>query len=401
MRVLRILTRANMGGPMRQAVNLWHEDSGAGLQTLIAVGSCPAQETEMPIEAIPVLDAASLTPDSRGVVRVSRLGRASRPWRDVMAVFELRRLIKTFRPDVVHTHTSQAGFFGRRAAFAERVPVIAHTYHGHVLSDYYSRPVSAVFRHLEMRLARRTDALFAVSESCRSELHGLGVGAGRIEVLPPAVDVASFARASRAEARAALDLPPGDFAIGMVGRLVPIKRPEWFVQLVAQLGSAMPGVRGFVFGDGPLAGELASQSANGAGGRLELRGATAEVERYLVGLDALVLCSRREGCPLVALEAFAAGVPVIGFDVPGVRDVLGAWGAGLSVPEASGVAGLAAAARRLAQESGLAADLVTRARQGLSRFAPASIAGALRRNYAAVRERCEEITTPPFPSSFR
>jgi glycosyltransferase involved in cell wall biosynthesis len=413
MRVLRILTRANMGGPMRQAVNLWHEDSGAGLQTLIAVGSCSAQETEMPIEALPALDAANLTPDSRGVVRVSRLGRASRPWRDVMAVLELRRLIKTFRPDVVHTHTSQAGFFGRRAAFAERVPVIAHTYHGHVLSDYYSKPVSAVIRHLEMRLARRTDTLFAVSESCRSELHGLGVGAGRIEVLPPAVDVAPFARASRAAARSALDLAPGDFAIGMVGRLVPIKRPEWFVQLVAQLGSAMPGVRGFVFGDGPLAGELASQIAsqissqttsqgrNGAGGRLELRGATAAVERYLAGLDALVLCSRREGCPLVALEAFAAGVPVIGFDVPGVRDVLGAWGAGLSVPEASGVAGLAAAARRLARESGLAADLVAQARQGLSRFAPASIAGALRRNYAAVGERREEIATPPFPSSFR
>ena len=215
MRVLRILTRGNVGGPMRQALGLWGADADAGLQTLLAVGACPADETEMPRDGIPDLEPSKLTPDSRGFVSLSRLGRAARPWRDALATRELRRIIQLFRPDVVHTHTSQAGFFGRRAAIAEGVPVIAHTFHGHVLTDYYAKPISALFRRLEARLARRTDALFAVSESCRLELEALRVGEGRIEVLPPAVDLAAFAQSDRVTARAALGLSDGDFAIGM------------------------------------------------------------------------------------------------------------------------------------------------------------------------------------------
>lgn len=395
MRVLRILTRANLGGPMRQALALWREDPGAGLQTLIVVGGCAAAETEMRFDAVPVLDPAKITPAARGIVRASRLGRAPRPWRDAMAVRELRGLIRRFQPDVVHTHTSQAGFFGRRAAFVEGVPVVAHTFHGHVLSDYYSKPVSAVFRQLEMRLARRTDALFAVSDSCRSELHELGVGAGRIEVLPPAVDLAPFSSSSRVDARAALGVGDAEFVIGMVGRLVPIKRPVLFAQVVR----AMPAVRGVVFGEGPLAPELVRECVeSGSGpdrGRFELRGAIPDLHRYLAGLDALILCSRREGCPLVALEAFAAGVPVVGFDVPGIRDVLGAWGAGVSVADVSGVEGLVAAVDRLRMEPGLAVACVAQARQGLSRFAPAVIAKRLRAHYAAARARRAGVEATP------
>ena len=383
MRVLRILTRGNVGGPMRQALGLWGADADAGLQTLLAVGACPADETQMPRGGIPDLEPSNLTPDSRGFVSLSRLGRAARPWRDVLATRELRRIIQLFRPDVVHTHTSQAGFFGRRAAIAEGVPVIAHTFHGHVLTDYYAKPVSALFRRLEARLARRTDALFAVSESCRLELEALRVGEGRIEVLPPAVDLAAFAQSDRVTARAALGLSDGDFAIGMVGRLVPIKRPELFVQLVAMT----PGVQGFVFGDGPLRERMARRS----GARLHLRGATPDMERYLAGLDALVLCSKREGCPLVAIEAFAAGVPVIGLDVPGVSDVLGEWGAGLSVPENAGVEGLARAVTDLQQDPTMAVEIVERGRLGLARFDSRAVASRLRERYAAAREGRGEV----------
>ena len=249
MKVLRILTRANVGGPTRQALDLFRQDRQVGLQTLLVVGQCGPSETEMPFGDVPTLPTDSVDETSRGIVRVRQLGRAQRPWRDLFAILELRRLIRRFRPEVVHTHTSQAGFFGRRAAFAEGVPVVAHTFHGHVLRDYHSRPVNALFRHLESRLARRTDRLFAVSASCRDELHGMGIGSGRIEVMPPALDLSPFAAAPRADARRLLGLAADDFAVGLVGRLVPVKRPTMFAAMLDRL----PDVRGIVFGTGPLA----------------------------------------------------------------------------------------------------------------------------------------------------
>ncbi|MEM6993628.1 MAG: glycosyltransferase family 4 protein, partial [Myxococcota bacterium] len=81
-----------------------------------------------------------------------------------------------------------AGWLGRREALRARVPVVAHTFHGHVLRDYFPRPLAALARWRELRWARQTDLLFAVSPSCREELRELAFPAMR--VVPPAVDLA-------------------------------------------------------------------------------------------------------------------------------------------------------------------------------------------------------------------
>jgi glycosyltransferase involved in cell wall biosynthesis len=166
--------------------------------------------------------------------------------------------------------------------------------------------------------------------------------------------------------------------VAFAGRLVEVKRPQWFAQAVPQV----PGAVGLVFGDGPLRSELLAAGR----GRLRLLGTRPDLADLLAGCDALMIPSRREGCPLVAVEAFAAGVPVVGIDVPGVRDVLALWGAGRLVAEALGPAGLAAAAREvLAAETRDA--LVDRARSGLPRFAPAAVAARLAAEYAAALAR--------------
>ncbi len=377
MRVLRILTRANLGGPARQALNLWRADSVAGTQTLLVVGTCLADECELDLGGMPTIAPGEVDEGSRGLVRALRLGRATRPWRDLQCTGELRRFIRRFRPDVVHTHTSQAGFYGRRAALAERVPVVAHTFHGHVLADYTSRPVAGLFRRLESRLARRTDLLFAVAESCRDELHAMGIGNGRIEVLPPATQLQPFADGSRSAARRMMGVGDDEFLVGWAGRLVPVKRPELFVDLL----NREPRIRGVMFGTGALANQLVARD------NLSIRGAVQDLHHYLAGLDALVMTSKREGCPLVSLEAFAAGVPVLGFDVPGVRDVLARWGRGLLVPEASGVAGLQAGLKQLMGDRELATKCVLESRRGLPRFEAEPVAARQARAYRAMLER--------------
>jgi glycosyltransferase involved in cell wall biosynthesis len=381
MRVVRILTRPNVGGPTRQVAALWREQRALGIRTLLVVGRCGAGETAVDLEreGVPRLaPEAAADPAAEGHFVLPELGRGLRPLADRRAARLLRALLAAARPQVVHTHTSKAGWLGRRAAVAAGVPVVAHTFHGIVLRDYYAGPVAWLLAAVERSLARRSDLLFAVSPSCRDELAELGIApAERIEVTPPAVELAPFARTERDAARARLGLGAAEFALGFVGRLVRIKRPELFAALLRRT----PDATGLLFGDGPLGAAL-----DGAP-RLRRLGARADLADLLAGLDVLVIPSTREGCPLAALEAFAAGVPVVGFDVPGVRDVLGAWGAGLLVPPAAGVGGLAAAVARLRAEPSLAGELRARARAGLGRHAPAAVAAQLAAAYERALQR--------------
>src|SRR5436190_21703078 len=113
---------------------------------------------------VPVLslDAAIAAGENAcGWVQIPALVRGPAPLGDRRARSALRALMRSLQPDVVHTHTSKAGFVGRRAALAENVPVVAHTFHGHVLQDYFPRPIAWWLRALERRLAARTDLLFA------------------------------------------------------------------------------------------------------------------------------------------------------------------------------------------------------------------------------------------------
>ncbi|MBM4061019.1 MAG: glycosyltransferase family 4 protein [Planctomycetes bacterium] len=383
MRVMRVLTRPNLGGPTRQAVALWHAHEALGVATLLVTGQVDRSEAELSpaaagVPAVGLDEALAAGVQARGFVPLPALRRGFSPFGDRAASRDLARLLRTFRPDVVHTHTSKAGWLGRRAAFRAGAPLVAHTFHGHVLQDYFGRLSSWALARIEAALAARTDLLFAVSPSCAAELAAAGVApAERFTVVPPAVAVERGL--GRAAAREALGFLPQERRCVCIGRLVPIKRVQDFVAMVA----AGPEWRGDVYGDGPERGRLEALAA-AASGRVRLCGARADVGRWLAAYDVLVLPSVREGCPLVAVEAFAADLPVVGYDVPGVRDVLVAGGGEL-VPPGAGPAGLLAAARRLLAEPELAAAHADAGRAALGRFAPAAVARQLLDAYRDAR----------------
>jgi glycosyltransferase involved in cell wall biosynthesis len=378
---MRVLTRPNVGGPTLQAAALWREHQNAGVDTLLAVGQCAPAEAALDLQAlgVPRTDGAGIARGEPGFAVVPELGNDWSPRRDRGAVRALVELARAFRPDVVHTHTTIAGWIGRRAARRARVPVVAHTFHGHVLRDYFGRLPSWLLARLEAYLARRTDLLFAVSPSCADELARLGVAArARLLVVPPAGPLPEFL--PRTLARERLGAASDRWLVACVGRLVPIKRVGLFVAALAEL----PECEGHVHGDGPLRQQLEGAAR---GGRVRFFGAGTAPRDCLPAYDALVVPSAREGCPLVAVEAFAAGVPVVGFDVPGVRDVLSEWGGGVLVEPSAGAAGLAAALRRLCADAGLRDQVTAAGRAGLARFRPGAVAAELFASYSAALAR--------------
>jgi glycosyltransferase involved in cell wall biosynthesis len=393
-----VLTRANVGGPARQVFDLWGAHQELGVRTLLLIGSTGAGEgelarvarrrgTEVPIPTLSLEEAGSLGPDAEGIVVIPELRRGVNPLTDLRAERGIAKLTASFAPDVVHTHMSKAGFVGRRVAHRFPVPVTAHTFHGHVLRDYFGPARSLLFRLAERRLAAKTDLLFAVSPSCAAELAELGVAAReRLRVLPPGLDLTRHRTADRAAARAALGLAADEAAVGFVGRFVPVKRPELFLKTVVRIAAGLGRpVAAVCVGQGPKSASLARRAARVAqpGLRVLLPGTREDLAALLPALDLLLFTSRREGCPLAGVEAFACGVPVAGIDVPGVHDLLAEWGRGGLSPEQAGADGLASLAVEMLSEPERTASWVAASREAAERFQVEALAGAL---LAAYRE---------------
>lgn len=332
MKVARILTRPNLGGPTRQAVALWHAHRAQGIDTLLLCGTCAPDEPSVDLEAagIPCVPIGDVGTGRPGFVRVPGLARRVSPLQDLAAIRTTRRLLDAWGPDVVHTHTSKAGIVG---CIASSAPVV-HTYHGIVLRDYAGRVGSTLAHRAERWAERHRDAVVAVSASCRDELTALGLARGAL-LVPPAVETAGAK--SRANGAVLPGRRDGAPAIGFVGRLVPIKQPELFVDLA----NAFPGVDAYVAGAGPLGRVLAQVAPR----NLHVLGPIDDIGSVLAGLDLLILPSRREGFPVVAVEAAAFGVPTLGFTVPGLVDLASYGGVALLAPAASGFDGLASALR--------------------------------------------------------
>ncbi len=325
---------------MRQAIALWHAGRELGQQTLLALGSCAEGEAsfDLPALGIPILEASQIDRDSEGIVRIEPMQRRIAAIKDRQAAKAIDSLLRQFEPHVLHSHTSKAGWLGRKAGQRAAVPVIAHTFHGHVLRDYFPALFSAMLKRRERSLARISDLLFAVSESCAGELNALGV-ADHIEFLRPAVDCRALGTAGARAARQLMAVGDGAL-LGFVGRLVPVKAPLRFLDLL----QAMPEAEGVVFGSGPLEPRC---RAHPAGNRVRWMGSKTDLGRYLPGIDVLVMPSLREGFPVAGIEAAACGVPTAGFDVPGVRDLLAAADGSIGIPENAGLPGLVARVREL------------------------------------------------------
>lgn len=366
-RVLRIIARLNVGGPAIQASLLTERLDPARYDTLLVAGS------EDEVEG----DYLALTKQSiRRLHRLPELGRAIRPGQDVIALRKLVSLIRRTKPDIVHTHTAKAGTLGRLAALLCRVPVIVHTYHGHVLSGYFPAWKTSAFTAIERGLSRRTARLIAVSPQVRDDLLARGIGSeARFSVMPLGLDLARFLdRTPPGGLRRELDVPDGVPLVGIVARLVPIKAHEVFLQAARLLVARRGECRFVIVGDGERRQSLEQQVDElGLRHRTVFLGWRGDLDRILPDLDVVALTSRNEGLPVALIEAMAAGRPVVATRVGGVPDLVTDGTTGLLVPMDDAPA-VAAAIDRVLTDPSLGASL---GRAGRARVYPALSADRL------------------------
>jgi glycosyltransferase involved in cell wall biosynthesis len=240
-------------------------------------------------------------------------GRHPRPHlRDALDLPQMLRLVGS--ADIVHAHSSKAGFLVRFAAAMRRrrarTLFTPHAWSFWAAAGAEGRAYSA----LERIAAKWCRTIVTVSESERNA--GIAAKIGHREqyrVIPNGIDPEIYSR----------DPAPVPGRIVMVGRLSKQKRPDIALRTIASLLEIHPGVCLDIAGDGPLRSETEALLAQlGLAGSVRLLGTRTDIPDLLAEAACFLLTSDYEGCPLSILEAMAAGVPVVATDVGGVGELV-------------------------------------------------------------------------------
>lgn len=368
-RVLRIITRLNHGGPLRQLCALVPGLAARGWEGPVLAGRCERHEPD---------GSRRLAALGAHVIPVRGLARGLDPAADARAFRDLLAAIRRWRPDVVHTHMAKAGALGRLAARVTGVPAV-HTFHGHHLQAPWPKDVLA--RRVERALARLTAAAICLTPRQRRdlvEMHGV-VQASKTHVIGPGLDVEALRRAAETAPRKPSDRPLFLWA----GRFVGVKDPEGLVRAVALSQRAFDLV---MLGAGPERARVRRLvHALGLEDVVSCPGPVADVAPWLAACDLVVLSSRSEGAPLLVVEAKVLGRPALVTAVGGVPDLVAHGVDGWWVPPSS-PRELARGLDLLAADAELRQRLGRAAAKGASeRFSAARLAAETAAVYEDVR----------------
>lgn len=326
-RVLRILNRFNLGGPTYNAAYLTKHLS-SDFKTLLVGGVIDKTENS----SMHILDELGVKP-----IIIPEMRRSITYNQDLVAYCKIKEIIHRFKPDIIHTHASKAGSLGRWAAYRCGVPVVVHTFHGHVFHSYFGPAKTSIVKSVERSLAKISTSIIAISEKQKHELcneHRI-TSEDKVSVIPLGFDLNRFREgydAKRKKFRQEYDVDDKEIAVGVIGRLVPIKNHSLFIDVIAELTriSDLP-FRFFIVGDGESRSDIEAYARlknvsftdkKGVKATLTFTSWIKEIDYVNAGLDIVSLCSLNEGTPVSLIEAQAAGTPIVTTNVGGIQDVV-------------------------------------------------------------------------------
>lgn len=332
-RLLIILNRLAVGGPAFNVISGAAALSNA-FEILLLAGAPDADEQP----------ADYLLDQYKGFQfqKINSLKRSVLPGTDLRAYKEIKQAIKQFQPQIVHTHGAKPGVLGRLAAHRSSVPVIVHTFHGHVFHSYFSGFISNSIVRIERWLAGFSSAIVAISETLKNELTNSYhiASANKIKLIRLGIDTSQFqdeGGRKRSQFRKEFNLSNDTIAIGIVGRLVPVKNHSLFIETAAEVLKTKGinhKLRFFIVGDGTgrtsLQQLIRSKQLNfanaGSGddssANFIFTSWRKDMDAVFAGLDIIMLTSLNEGTPVSIMEAMAAGRPVLSTKVGGIAELI-------------------------------------------------------------------------------
>ncbi|CAB4664860.1 MAG: glycosyltransferase [Actinobacteria bacterium] len=310
-RVMRIIARMNVGGPAVQVSGLMRGIDPLRFNHQLFTGFCGEDESDY-------LDSVA---KDISATRIKGLGRSISLGADIGSFIQIIKEIRSFEPDIIHTHTAKAGVIGRIASLLSgKRSIRVHTFHGHLLHGYFGKVKTQIVITIESVLALFTTRLLAVGKKVMDDLLAEGVGtAAKFSVMSPGLRLGIIPE--RAAACATLHLDPTKTYCAFIGRITKIKRPDRFLDVVAQLNKDGANVHFLVAGAGELL-DYCTERARDESLPVTFLGWCEEVETVLAVSDFLILTSDNEGTPLSLIQAGMAHLPVIATNVGSVSEIV-------------------------------------------------------------------------------
>ena len=328
-KILRIINRFNLGGPSFNAAYL-SKYLEPEFETLLIGGTKYEEEESSEF----ILENLGVTP-----VIIPEMQRKITLTGDLKAYKKIKKIIQEYKPDIVHTHAAKAGALGRYAAHKCKVPIIIHTFHGHVFHSYFGKSETTFYKNAERKLSKLSTKIIAISDIQKEELwkHHNICGEDKIAMIPLGSDLDKFHEnipEKRKSFREKYQIADDEIAIGIIGRLVPIKNHTLFIDAINELQNRTEKkIRAFLIGDGEDKNKLIEQlkriDLDYVEWNKEQRPATVTLTSWIkdidwvnAGMDIIALTSLNEGTPVTLIEAQASNNPIVTTDVGGVRNIV-------------------------------------------------------------------------------
>lgn len=309
-KVVHVVTRMNVGGVAVLIDNLMDNFDLTEVEPVLITGRCESPERDY-------LDSKSV---GYGVIKLNSFHKSFALLDDIKAFLQIAAYIRKFKPDVIHTHTSKAGLFGRITGLlfyprAKRV----HTFHGHLLVGYFNPIALSIVKFIERSLGLITTKLVAMGTQVRDDLFAAGIAPqSKFRVFFPGLRKLQIL--DKHECQKTLNLKNEKVYCVFVGRLTQIKRPDRLLKVAEIVATQNTTVEFLVVGDGDLSQET-KDCANREQLPMQFLGWREDIAAILTASDIAILVSDNEAVALTLIEASQAGLPIVTTPAGSVRDI--------------------------------------------------------------------------------